>query len=96
VTAGEVPLEGAEGWFLDPYGDHEERWFSDGHPTSLVKDGAVESRDDPPDRSIDGPLQRVPSAMRPRADDLRRADDAGSGEPDYGRRAADVFDETEQ
>jgi hypothetical protein len=37
-----------EGWYDDPFGRHEFRWMSDGSPTSLVRDGAVESQDDPP------------------------------------------------
>ena len=37
-----------EGWFTDPYGIHEARWLSDGRPTKLVRDGGVESHDEPP------------------------------------------------
>ncbi len=37
---------GAEGWYHDPYGRHERRWFSAGAPTALVKDGDVEGRDE--------------------------------------------------
>ncbi len=36
------------GWERDPYGIHELRYFSQGNPTKLVKDGEVESYDDPP------------------------------------------------
>jgi hypothetical protein len=39
----------AEGWYRDPYGLHGDRWFSDAHPTSLVRDDGIESTDDPPD-----------------------------------------------
>jgi hypothetical protein len=35
----------AEGWFPDPTGRHEARWFSMGTPTPLVRDGAIEARD---------------------------------------------------
>jgi hypothetical protein len=28
----------AEGWYRDPYGIHQDRWFSAGTPTSLVRD----------------------------------------------------------
>jgi hypothetical protein len=38
----------AEGWYRDPYGLHEDRWFSDGRPTKLVRDGGVEASDEPP------------------------------------------------
>ena len=32
----------AEGWYVDPYAIHDERWVSNGVPTQLVKDGGVE------------------------------------------------------
>jgi len=38
-----------EGWYTAPYGRHEARWMSAGTPTRLVRDGEVESYDDPPD-----------------------------------------------
>lgn len=38
----------AEGWYRDPFDRHIDRWFSVGHPTSLVRDDRVESRDEPP------------------------------------------------
>jgi hypothetical protein len=34
-----------EGWYTDPTGRHQERWFSGGMPTSLVQDKGVEGRD---------------------------------------------------
>jgi hypothetical protein len=37
--------ESAEGWYKDPTGHHSERWFSDGTPTALVRDGQVEAHD---------------------------------------------------
>lgn len=39
----------ASGWFKDPYGRHEARWMSGSTPTSLVRDGTVESTDPPPE-----------------------------------------------
>ena len=36
-----------QGWFRDPYGTHDDRWFSDGTPTNLVRDQGLESYDDP-------------------------------------------------
>jgi hypothetical protein len=46
---------GAEGWYLDPFGVHEERWMSGGRPTELVRDGSVEAKDEPPEGSAPGP-----------------------------------------
>jgi len=37
-----------QGWFEDPFELHEARWFSEGRPTKLVRDGDVESYDEPP------------------------------------------------
>ena len=37
----------AVGWFQDPFGRHELRWYSQGVPTSLVRDGTSESHDRP-------------------------------------------------
>jgi hypothetical protein len=36
------------GWKSDPFGLHEQRYFSQGEPTKLVRDGGVESYDPPP------------------------------------------------
>jgi hypothetical protein len=32
----------AQGWYRDPYSVHEDRYFSDGQPTKLVRDGGSE------------------------------------------------------
>jgi hypothetical protein len=69
----------AEGWYRDPFELHADRWFSAGRPTALVRDGGVESHDAPPSANFDGPLVEV-SHPDPAADDLNRADDAGSHE----------------
>jgi hypothetical protein len=37
-----------QGWHADPFRLHGERYFSAGTPTKLVRDGSVESYDDPP------------------------------------------------
>ncbi len=37
------------GWQSDPFNLHEQRYFSQGQPTKLVRDGGVESYDAPPD-----------------------------------------------
>lgn len=72
----------AEGWYLDPFGLHEQRWFSAGKPSRLVRDGLVEANDPPPARPIDGPLTPAPTVGAPAsASDLRRADEAESGDP---------------
>jgi len=44
-----VTDEKEEGWYTDPFGQHEARWMSAGTPTKLVRDRGVESYDDPPD-----------------------------------------------
>lgn len=49
----------AEGWYIDPFEKHSERWFSDGRPTNLVRDGEIESHDDPPAAKWTGALARV-------------------------------------
>lgn len=41
--------EHEEGWYSDPFGRHEARWMSQGVPTKLVRDGELESYDEPPD-----------------------------------------------
>ncbi|HEX9032833.1 MAG TPA: hypothetical protein VF834_13410 [Streptosporangiaceae bacterium] len=63
----------AQGWYVDPYGAHEQRWFSDGAPTSLVLDGAVTSRDAPPDAPPPLPLVSVEPVDS--GGDLIRADE---------------------
>jgi len=36
-----------QGWRPDPFGRYEERYFSAGNPTALVRSGRVETRDEP-------------------------------------------------
>jgi hypothetical protein len=48
-----------QGWYHDSYGIHEARWFSNGLPTSLVRDGDTESQDPPPS----GPPPRRPDPL---------------------------------
>jgi hypothetical protein len=68
----------AIGWYRDPYGVHEDRYFSQGFPTKLVRDRGVESYDPPPGRLLPSSLIPVPSAGRDARNgiDLRRADEA--------------------
>lgn len=64
----------AEGWYRDPWGVHDDRWLSGGHPTSLVRDGDVESKDEPPSGLVPGPLiESPPRESGP--DDVHRADE---------------------
>jgi len=48
-----------EGWYTDPFAHHEARWFSDGVPTALVRDGGLDGHDPPPSSPITGNLERV-------------------------------------
>ena len=64
-----------EGWYLDPFGTHAERWFSDGRPTALVRDGNTEAKDAPPADEFPGQLTPAPETASS-SDDLKRADDA--------------------
>jgi hypothetical protein len=77
----------AEGWFKDPFGSHDARWFSDGAPTTLVRDDGVESHDAPPSTTCEGELTPidVDDSADSSADDLRRADSAEKHfDPHYG------------
>ena len=87
----------AQGWYRDPYHVHEDRYFSAGPPTKLVRDDGREASDEPPDQpyaatdlvrvpegedDFDGrDLLRADSAERRGAGDLRRADDASLDPP---------------
>jgi hypothetical protein len=76
-----------EGWYTDPFDQHEARWFSAGVPTSLVRDAGTESHDAPPDGLPRHRPERIVSADS--TDTLRRADDAQREEID-GRDIADA------
>ena len=57
----------ATGWYRDPYGLHDHRWFADGNPTSRVRDGGAESYDPspggaPPQFFRGHPVYQLPSA----------------------------------
>jgi hypothetical protein len=74
-----VTQQREEGWYTDPYRLHEARWFSDGEPTKLVRDGAEESYDPPP---ITAPLdkpERCAAETASHGEDLHRADDQRAG-----------------
>jgi hypothetical protein len=77
--------EALEGWCTDPFGRHEARWLSEGTPTKLVRDGDVESYEDPPDEEP----TRQPQLIEPDVGliagaDLWRAGDPGSAPVDLG------------
>jgi hypothetical protein len=65
----------AEGWYRDPFDVHADRWFSDGRPTALVRDGADEANDPPPVAEYTGPLTDSVVDVPTDGSDLARADD---------------------
>jgi hypothetical protein len=64
----------AEGWYLDPFGSHEARWFSNGAPTILVRDKGVESHDSPPSTNYAGELTPIEDDDEESGDDPVGAD----------------------
>jgi hypothetical protein len=91
--------QNAEGWYTDPYARHEARWMSDGIPTKLVRDGGVESYDEPPEEPPTLVPERIEDSPASQGDDLLRADDVERGDaydPAKADRAAwDAFDENQ-
>jgi hypothetical protein len=89
--------DGLEGWHTDPYGRHEARWLSEGRATKLVRDGGVESYDDPPadEVPVAAPIPVDAHPSDPDTEDLRRADDAQQGEQydpkETRRKLRDLF-----
>jgi hypothetical protein len=77
------------GWFRDPFQLHEDRYFSEGSPTKLVRDAGQESFDAPPNLPLPGPPVPVPepASRSTGGADMRRADDAEREAP-YDRHAA--------
>jgi hypothetical protein len=54
-----------QGWYPDPFGLHEQRYFSSGRPTKLVRDGRVEAYDEPTAQDVPGAyLEQQRSAIR--------------------------------
>jgi hypothetical protein len=47
-----------QGWYADPFGRHEARYFSAGRPTKLVRDGQAEAFDEP-SGTYSGPVRQV-------------------------------------
>jgi hypothetical protein len=66
----------AEGWYRDPYGLHDDRWFSDGRPSNLVRDEGIESHDEPPREEPPKPLESIAEIEVSDGRDLLRSDDA--------------------
>jgi len=75
----------AEGWYVDPFGTHEARWFSDGQPMALVRDRATEGHDAPTGETFSGPLTPIDEEEPAGPKDMRRAggDDLMSAEGWY-------------
>jgi hypothetical protein len=78
----------AQGWYRDPYGVHEDRYFSDGQPTKLVRDGSAEGYDPPPPGPPEIELVEVELSQPGAGNDLRRADDHSAGPSVYDKKAA--------
>jgi hypothetical protein len=91
-----VPMraEDLEGWCTDPFGRHEARWLSQGTPTKLVRDGDIESYDDPPDEEPSQEAQLIePDVAANGGADLIRVGDPGSAPLDLeslGRQMGDA------
>lgn len=77
-----------QGWYRDPYGIHEDRYFSDGHPTKLVRDGGCEAFDAPPPGPVPEPLVEIPASECADGSDLLRADDRAAGPAVFDKRKA--------
>jgi hypothetical protein len=85
----------AQGWYRDPYGQHEDRYFSAGRPTKLVRDAEQESYHEPPAEPYD-PAELVHAASESDdgfdGSDLRRADEAERAATAPDLRRADETD----
>lgn len=90
----------AQGWYRDPYGVHQDRYFSAGTATKLVRDSGREAYDPAPDRPLpSGDLVPADEGGEETGNrsDLRHADEASAEAYDRAkaRRAAfDVFDQS--
>ena len=69
----------AQGWYRDPYLVHEDRYFSAGQPTKLVRDGGNEAYDHPPAGPPKSVLVEVSHTEPGNGSDLSRADDQSAG-----------------
>lgn len=72
----------AQGWYRDPYGLYQDRYFSQGTPTNLVRDDdGGESYDPPPDQPLPD-VDLVP-AEQPAGEEADGSDMLRAGEADY-------------
>jgi hypothetical protein len=94
ATLAEMPDDDVPaGWYLDPYGVHEQRWISAGRPTALVRDDGRESKDEPPDRPPTLPFIAAPVDDSLGWRDTLRADDLNrQPSPDLGSYSQAAFD----
>ena len=76
-----------DGWFLDPFLRHHDRFFAQGRPTELVRDGLHESFDPPPELLLSVPLVPVPVGGRRGSEAIRQGGD-GAGQSAFDPRAA--------
>jgi len=83
------------GWYRDPSGRHQDRYFSEGEPTQLVRDASGESFDRIATDSVraDSLVPVAPGEVGLRGGaDMRRADDMRpDGVGDLRRKALDVM-----
>jgi hypothetical protein len=83
-----------QGWYRDPFGLHEDRYFTEGFATKLVRDGGRESYDLPPDLPVFEeeliPIRKgkVGAVLRRRS----RARDYGGGSAEFSEAGQAVFD----
>jgi len=79
----------AEGWSVDPFGAHQDRWFSGGQPTALDRDDGSEGHDDLPSPTFSGSPTPIDDDESTGPENTRRADSADEAyEPRDGARAA--------
>jgi hypothetical protein len=78
----------AQGWYRDPYCLHQDRYFSDGQPTKLVRDGEAECYDPPPPGPPLVNLVEVPDTPSANGSDLYRADNSSARPATYDGKAA--------
>jgi hypothetical protein len=79
----------AQGWYRDPYLVHEDRYFSAGQPTKLVRDGGNEDYDPPPD----GPKAEF---VGPERDEIREQQHGASHAEGAAQRERDERDRDER
>ena len=82
-----------EGWFTDPYAVHEARWLSAGRATKLVRDGGVESYDDPPDGPfVAEPVRIEEEPVATGGSDLVRTGEGAIARYDEGEAVGEALD----